>query len=248
MNFEWEGTVESTQDTARLAFSSKRLSPPFAVGASSQSSGRGTSQRQWFSPDGNLYLTVCLPSAPLFKSGVPITLFPLKVGCITASAIKTLLPPELGSVVKLKWPNDVLMDRKKVSGVLIEMEGDSLLIGVGVNVKTAPTIPDSGDNLGRESTCVGSYAALPDIDSAVRGIGEEIATKLGEWFSELSTSSPDLAGSVVSEFSSQVEFGVRIRMREGGWVVPLRIEADGQLLVREETTGEERLLCSDYML
>jgi biotin-(acetyl-CoA carboxylase) ligase len=124
------------------------------------------------------------------------------------------------------------------------MEGNSLLIGVGVNVETAPEIPDSGDNLGRESTCIGNYAPLPDADSVVRGLGEEIATNIGEWFKQL----PSSPGDVVGEFSSQVEFGVRIRMREGGWVVPLRIESDGQLLVRVEATGVERLLCSDYML
>jgi len=37
-------------------------------------------------------------------------------------------------------------------------------------------------------------------------------------------------------------------MREGGWVVPVKIECDGQIVVRSEDTGEVKTLCSDYML
>jgi biotin-(acetyl-CoA carboxylase) ligase len=126
------------------------------------------------------------------------------------------------------------------------MEGDCLLIGVGVNVKTAPPVPDAGPNLGRSSTCVGDYVSLPeDCGEVVKKLGEDIAMSLGLWFDEKLPAEP---GDVVKEFAEQVEFGVRIKMREGGWVVPIRIERDGQLLVRVEDTGEEKLLCSDYML
>ena len=56
--------------------------------------------------------------------------------------------------VFLKWPNDVLIDKKKVCGILMEMEDDYLLIGIGCNVMVAPIIENEGDDSGRQSTCV----------------------------------------------------------------------------------------------
>ena len=48
--------------------------------------------------------------------------------------------------IQIKWPNDVLMDEKKLSGILIEKEGDFAIIGVGVNINSHPkrneTIPN----------------------------------------------------------------------------------------------------------
>jgi len=103
------------------------------------------------------------------------------------------------------------MDRRKVSGVLIEMEGDALLVGVGVNVTYAPVIPTEGSNVGRESACIGEYVTPRDPDAAIRGLGEEIALELGAWFEGLPSAEAGEGDGVVREFSEQVEFGVRIR-------------------------------------
>ena len=44
--------------------------------------------------------------------------------------------------VQLKWPNDVLVDDKKIAGILLEVEGDAVIIGMGVNILVAPEVAD----------------------------------------------------------------------------------------------------------
>jgi BirA family biotin operon repressor/biotin-[acetyl-CoA-carboxylase] ligase len=62
-----------------------------------------------------------------------------------------------GDHVYLKWPNDVLIGEKKVCGILIEVENDRLLIGIGCNVLTAPEVSNIGAEAGRASTCLADH-------------------------------------------------------------------------------------------
>ena len=79
----------------------------------------------------------------------PLGLVPLKVGAVVRESIAAVMGPSAS--VRLKWPNDVLIEGKKVSGVLIEMDSGNFLIGVGCNVGVAPEVPKSGKEMGRES-------------------------------------------------------------------------------------------------
>jgi hypothetical protein len=60
--------------------------------------------------------------------------------------------------LKLKWPNDVLIDGKKVCGTLIEMEGDYFLVGIGCNVMSIPEIAKVGDDAGRSAACLRDHS------------------------------------------------------------------------------------------
>ncbi len=100
--------------------------------ADSQTAGRGRGGKPWFSPPGvNLYVSTLLrPSARLEA----VSALPFTASLALADAIR-----ELGLPVAIKWPNDVLVRRKKVAGVLAEVATagggvDSLVLGVGVNV------------------------------------------------------------------------------------------------------------------
>jgi len=74
---------------------------------------------------------------------------------------KTLLNEEKQSqpqpIVTVKWPNDVLVDGKKISGTLIESQNGWFLIGIGINVAYAPTISTTGIDYGRPSVCINEY-------------------------------------------------------------------------------------------
>ena len=59
--------------------------------------------------------------------------------------------------IKLKWPNDVLIHDRKVAGLLIEMEKDYFLIGVGINVASSPMVPTAGGERGRPATSLASH-------------------------------------------------------------------------------------------
>ena len=192
------------------------------------------------------------------NSKLPITLLPLKIGCVVGEEISKMLPASKRGVLKLKWPNDVLLEKKKVSGVLVEVEGSAVLIGVGVNVKEAPVITQSEDdiNFGREAARLSTYLNGFDegdgdrVNETVLTLARGIAGRLEEWCRAFEVDNFDAAreaDTIVGDFSRRVEFGVRMRMRQGGWVAPLSIKADGQLLVRDDS-GDEKLLSSDYMI
>ncbi len=125
------GEVESTNTVLRhLARSG--ATEGTAVLAEGQRQGRGRLGREWFSPSGlNLYASV------LFRERLTpreAPLFSFIASLAVADAVK-----ELGLHPSIKWPNDVLVDRKKLAGSLVECATrgevvDFLVLGVGVNL------------------------------------------------------------------------------------------------------------------
>ena len=89
-SFDWNHipSISSTQDEAKRRLSEDNTTSRFAISASEQTLGRGTSGRTWVSNQGNVYLTVVLPWDSL---PVPVTLLPLKVGCIIAQNVRQIL-------------------------------------------------------------------------------------------------------------------------------------------------------------
>jgi BirA family biotin operon repressor/biotin-[acetyl-CoA-carboxylase] ligase len=120
-----------------------------AVLALAQTSGRGSRGRAWEAPSGNLNLSVLLrPARPLAEAGM----FPLLAGLAVHEAL-TGFGLETAT---LKWPNDVLVGGAKLAGILIDAQPgperfDWLVIGIGVNLLTAPEIP------GRQTTSLARY-------------------------------------------------------------------------------------------
>lgn len=110
---------------------------PLWITAARQSAGRGRRQNAWVSPPGNLYATLLLtePSAP---ENAPQLSFVAALALHDAVAASA---PQLGPLLKLKWPNDLLLGGRKLAGILIEGEGDpafSVAIGIGVNCAAHP--------------------------------------------------------------------------------------------------------------
>lgn len=114
-------TLESTNDEA---FCHDYLS---VVVADRQKNGRGRMGRAWQSLAGNLFCSVVLK---------PYGLRSCLVGFVASLSLVEALPE---FALKLKWPNDVLLEGKKVAGVLLELREEKLVLGVGVNVAQAPT-------------------------------------------------------------------------------------------------------------
>ena len=126
----------STNADAMGAFQSDRR-PPFAVLAEHQSAGRGRRGRAWVSPFAdNIYLSL----AWKFSAGATqLQGLSLAVGVVVADV---LAHAGLGDRVRLKWPNDIWVDGRKIGGVLIELAGDFeeacvAIIGIGINGRLA---------------------------------------------------------------------------------------------------------------
>eukprot|EP00607_Mallomonas_marina_P008325 CAMPEP_0182418322 /NCGR_PEP_ID=MMETSP1167-20130531/2787_1 /TAXON_ID=2988 /ORGANISM="Mallomonas Sp, Strain CCMP3275" /LENGTH=337 /DNA_ID=CAMNT_0024592481 /DNA_START=202 /DNA_END=1215 /DNA_ORIENTATION=+ len=164
--------VSSTMDTAKEIIKNTSSTDVFAVITKEQTSGRGTRGRTWMSSYGNLMMTVVfkVSSVP-----VPITLMPLRIGTLIARVIEaelstststsTFTNPLQMSHVKLKWPNDILINSDKVCGILIEIENDSVLVGIGCNVVSAPSIQDTMLHNGRSATYVLQHKIIQERES-----------------------------------------------------------------------------------
>jgi BirA family biotin operon repressor/biotin-[acetyl-CoA-carboxylase] ligase len=124
----------STNDeAARLARAGAKHGT--VVIAAAQSAGRGREGRSWQSPQGGLYLSAVLrPNLPA-SDVPPIT---LAIGIGVCDAVRVF-----GAAAQLKWPNDVLVAGKKLSGVLVETQShgprvDAVIVGIGVNLDAVP--------------------------------------------------------------------------------------------------------------
>ncbi|MGL9717904.1 MAG: biotin--[acetyl-CoA-carboxylase] ligase [Wolbachia sp.] len=161
--------VSSTNKEA-LDLIDRGISNETIIIANKQTEGRGRTGKGWISPEGNFYasLVVSLLQVPrcntqLLDSSImhwndrenlsKLT----ELTFVAALAVgNTLLSFINESNVQYKWPNDILVDGKKISGILLEKKSNSnwLVIGVGVNINNAP-LP--------EATCVSRLLSLPVI-------------------------------------------------------------------------------------
>ena len=124
--------TNSTNDDAResLKNSSNTLSAHFAE---KQSAGRGRNSRKWISPFGqNIYLSLAWQSDLSFAD---IEGLSLAIGVEIAESLKN----NTDEVIKIKWPNDLLINQEKLGGILIETSGGKkdnleIIIGIGINV------------------------------------------------------------------------------------------------------------------
>jgi BirA family transcriptional regulator, biotin operon repressor / biotin---[acetyl-CoA-carboxylase] ligase len=108
--------VPSTQDVAR------ELPVGTVVVAEHQTAGRGRLGRRWETPPGSALLASWV--MPFHE------LAPLAAGVASAQAC--------GDAVRLKWPNDLLLDGRKVGGILVERTGQRCVVGTGINLRWAP--------------------------------------------------------------------------------------------------------------
>jgi len=107
------------------------------IQAAEQTSGRGRRGNQWSSPKGNLYQSIVLkPKADCHYWGQ--LSFVIAVALMKALGTVTIDCPQGTLKLNLKWPNDVLVNDKKLAGILIEAHGDHVIIGTGVNVEMCP--------------------------------------------------------------------------------------------------------------
>jgi BirA family biotin operon repressor/biotin-[acetyl-CoA-carboxylase] ligase len=159
---EWHGTLTSTSDVLKAR---ARLGAREGTGlvADTQTGGRGREGRTWVSPPGGLYLSVVL--RPRFAE---VGLVPLAAGVAVAEAVG-----EQGVDARLKWPNDALVEGRKVAGVLTESSSSSgrvdwVVVGIGVNVSVDRV---SLASLGGTATSLlleaGRVAAVEDVAAAV---------------------------------------------------------------------------------
>jgi len=149
--------VGSSNDAA-LAWAADRAPDLSLVYAEEQTSGRGRMGRTWFTPPGAA-LAFSLILRPVGIERENIGLFS---GLGALALVATL--KKYGVTAQVKWPNDVLINRKKIAGILVETawmgaEAESVVLGMGINV--APESVPPPEALNFPAACILSEAPLP---------------------------------------------------------------------------------------
>ncbi|WP_395710790.1 biotin--[acetyl-CoA-carboxylase] ligase [Reyranella sp.] len=161
-------TVGSTNDeAARLADCGAPEGT--VVWSREQTGGRGRRGRRWSSPIGNLYSsTILRPECAAAQAA--------ELGFVAALAVADMVPP--GRQVRVKWPNDVLVDGGKIAGILLESavaNGGRVLYvvaGIGVNVGFAPQLPE----MRYPGAALGGT-----VETALETLAAALARRLADW-------------------------------------------------------------------
>jgi BirA family transcriptional regulator, biotin operon repressor / biotin---[acetyl-CoA-carboxylase] ligase len=231
----WFDTVSSTNDAAdQLA--SAGAEHGTVVAADEQLSGRGRMGRVWHSPPGaGLYVSVVLKPASFIGSAERGTTSAASRITLTAGvALADALRVATGLPAAIKWPNDLVVGRRKVCGILAEgaATGETLrhvILGFGVNVLTSAYPPEIADR----ATSIEAELGRPADRGAV--FAESLAC-LAERLRESSAGGFDAVLDAWRALSPS-SIGARVQIsRAGGWIdaVTEGIDRDGALVVRAE--------------
>jgi BirA family biotin operon repressor/biotin-[acetyl-CoA-carboxylase] ligase len=135
-----------------------------------QTAGRGRQGREWFDGAGNLMGS----TAVLLGEGGPP---PASLSFVAALAVRDAVAEVLceGESLALKWPNDVLLDGGKLSGILLEMVRGAIVVGIGVNLAHAPQLPD------RKTAALADVSPAPPLADFAESLAAHFAHRLENW-------------------------------------------------------------------
>jgi BirA family biotin operon repressor/biotin-[acetyl-CoA-carboxylase] ligase len=129
-----------------------KLQFPFLILADRQTAGRGQFHRPWIAEMGSLTCSLCT----LTNDRQADALIPLAVGLAVCEAIEKIAN---NIQIELKWPNDLLIGKRKLGGILIEQFSGKLVIGIGLNVNS--DIDLDQNELRKDSVGDGNFSSNP---------------------------------------------------------------------------------------
>lgn len=171
-------TLGSTNDQAKRLVDAG-FCDRIAIRAERQTAGRGRAGRNWRSLEGNLACSlVVAPEVPATR----LSELSFVIAVALRESIAEFLPA--AHTPELKWPNDVLIDGAKLSGILLEVATDarserpSVIVGVGVNVASAP------DDLDRPAVSLQGLGSEIGAERIFLDLAERFFDRTAEWQTE----------------------------------------------------------------
>jgi len=228
--------LTSTMDVAKREAQQGAAEGTIVV-ADEQTAGKGRLKRGWLSPEGNIALSVIL------YPGLPYLPFLIMLASL---AVVHSIEAVTGLKSQVKWPNDILINGRKVCGILIESEvrGNTVeyaIVGIGVNVNLR-------------------LSAFPEILSTATSLYDELGTEVSRLsliqrllveIEKLYLSLP-AGGSVYQEWrDSLVTLGKRVQVKTGKTVykgIAESVASDGSLLLRQSDGSLTRIVAGDATL
>jgi BirA family transcriptional regulator, biotin operon repressor / biotin---[acetyl-CoA-carboxylase] ligase len=222
-------SIGSTNDELRQ-LAAEGAASGTVIHADEQIAGRGRMARKWFSPPGNLYLSI------LVRTGLPparSSELAFVTSVAVAETVRSLVPPRVS--VRLKWPNDVLVNDAKISGVLLEQADDAVIVGIGLNILLAPTVE------GYLTTTIAAQGGIATVDGTRDILLDRFRRFTGLWategFAPIRAAWLDLAHRKGSDLKVTHPSGPIIGRFAG-------LDMDGALLL-DTQDGQIRILAGD---
>jgi BirA family transcriptional regulator, biotin operon repressor / biotin---[acetyl-CoA-carboxylase] ligase len=197
--------------------------------AEQQTAGRGRLDRAWSSPPRAGVLVSVLLRPQVGLAAWPLV--PLLSGLAVVEAIVGVAQVE----ASLKWPNDVLVDGKKLGGILVERVDEAVVVGIGLNVSTrAEELPV------QTATSLALVGGATDREIIAKEVLRALARRYLAW-----ADTGGAATSVIPAYRERCEtIGQEVELQlPGGDVVrgvASGIDDSGRLVVRDSSTGTER--------
>jgi BirA family biotin operon repressor/biotin-[acetyl-CoA-carboxylase] ligase len=163
-------TGSTNADLAARLAAGERIAEGTWLVADRQSAGRGRQGRAWFDGLGNFMGSTVVHRQ---AGDPPAGTLALVAGLAVIAAVAPHVPAPRQAL--LKWPNDVMIGTAKLSGVLLEGTGDSVVAGIGVNLAAAPQLPD------RETIALSAFGPAPDRDIFAASLAQGFAVALERW-------------------------------------------------------------------
>jgi BirA family transcriptional regulator, biotin operon repressor / biotin---[acetyl-CoA-carboxylase] ligase len=191
-----------------------------------QTSGRGRLGRTWVEASGTAVLCSVLLRPPAERRAAELSL-------VAAVAVAEAVEAATGLSAQIKWPNDVMLNRRKVAGILAEMRDESVVVGIGVNVNQMreQLPPDT-------RTLAGSLRSLTgreyDRDSVLSSLLSRLDLRYEQWRAD------GLDGVFDDLGSRDFLRGRRVRIGdESGTAV--QIDRQGRLEIAFDGTGHRAI-------
>ena len=231
----WRRTTTSTNDDVkRLA--EQGAATGTVMAALAQTGGRGRQGKSWHSPRGGLWMSVVLRPQVSAADLAPL-------GLAAAVAVAETVVAHGGKAVELKWPNDVLLDGRKVAGILAEgaTEGGRVrhvVLGIGVNLdvhRFPAALRGRATSLRREWGSAVDRAAF----------AADLCASLERWIDRFER---DGSAPIVAAWQARGRVGNHVSVRCGTTVregIALGLDPDGALRLRLPDGRVERVLSGE---
>ncbi len=215
--------------------------------AERQTGGRGRQGRTWESPVGNCYASTLVRLRP---SDPPAAMLALVAALGVGEAVAAYLPKprpiddaNCGTGkggIALKWPNDILINGAKVSGILLERADDAVVIGIGVNLAHHPDLSE------RPTTSLAAHGVVVTPEDFIDTLADSVARWLSRWRSEgfapVRQRWLDLAHPVGTALTARLPDGTAIDGLFDG------LDSDGALILRLADATRRVIHAADVFL
>jgi len=229
-----DSTGSTNDDARRWAIEGARTGS--VVVADAQTAGRGRHGRSWSSPKGE-----SLAMSIVLRTDVSAARLP-PMAIVAGLAVREAIAARVKQSVQVKWPNDVVIGKKKIAGVLVEgaifgSRVDHVIVGIGVNVKTTH-FPDEIASTATSLALEGAQAL--DRGKLAADVLRDFDVRLMKWVAD-----PSSLGATLAPHDALLD--ARVRLDDGRRGVASGIEDDGRLRVRLDDGSIARAIAGEVV-